>query len=128
VNDPVSLSELAAATGLSRITIRRYLDAGRFPRAFRDPDAGTPSPWRVPLSDVKAAGLIAVTQGLSQPQTRPGRDDRDPGAEMLRVELAAARRLADERLDRIRHLEALSLRLVEALAARQLPSDAAPPT
>ncbi len=49
----LTLTEAAAATGKSRRTVGRLLDAGRFDGAQRD-DAGT---WRIPVDALLAAGL-----------------------------------------------------------------------
>jgi len=50
----LTLSEAAARFGLARSTVRRALDAGRFPNAEQDdsPQAA----WRVPLQDLVDAG------------------------------------------------------------------------
>lgn len=52
----VTLVEAAALTRRSRVTMRRYLDRGRFPNARREPgrDDGR---WQVPVEDLLAAGL-----------------------------------------------------------------------
>jgi len=50
----LTLSDAAAQCGVARSTIRRALDQHRFPNAVQDQDArGT---WRVPVSDLLAAG------------------------------------------------------------------------
>ena len=49
----LSITEAAIATGKSRRTIARLLDAGRLDGAERD-DAGT---WRIPAEALIAAGL-----------------------------------------------------------------------
>ena len=48
-----TLTEAVQRTGASRSTLRRYLDAGRFPNAYKD----TSKVWRFPLEDLLAAGL-----------------------------------------------------------------------
>jgi hypothetical protein len=53
-----TLTEAAQLTGRSRVTIRRYLDAGKFPNAWRGESAGAGAePWFVPAGDLLAAGL-----------------------------------------------------------------------
>lgn len=61
----LTLSEAAAACGRGRSTIRRYLDADRFPGAFREPGEAGPEtgPWRIPLEDLIAAGLTPNRSG-----------------------------------------------------------------
>lgn len=53
-----TLTEAVQRTGASRSTLRRYLDAGKFPNAYKD----TSKAWRFPLEDLLAAGL-----GVSEP-------------------------------------------------------------
>lgn len=52
-----TLREAAGLCGVSRGTVRRYLDEGgrpgRFPNAFQDADGV----WRIPVPDLIAAGL-----------------------------------------------------------------------
>jgi predicted DNA-binding transcriptional regulator AlpA len=48
-----TLTEAVHRTGASRSTLRRYLDAGKFPNAYKD----TSKAWRFPLEDLLAAGL-----------------------------------------------------------------------
>jgi len=54
----LSVQQAASRTSVSVETIRRHLKAGRFPNARRA-TPGTPScPWRIPESDLAAAGLV----------------------------------------------------------------------
>lgn len=48
-----TLTEAVQRTGASRSTLRRYLEAGKFPNAYKD----TSKAWRFPLEDLLAAGL-----------------------------------------------------------------------
>ncbi|MGA9223605.1 MAG: helix-turn-helix domain-containing protein [Pseudomonas graminis] len=48
-----TLTEAVQRTGSSRSTLRRYLDAGKFPNAYKDSSKA----WRFPLEDLLAAGL-----------------------------------------------------------------------
>jgi predicted DNA-binding transcriptional regulator AlpA len=48
-----TLTEAVQRTGASRSTLRRYLDAGKFPNAYKD----TAGAWRFPLEDLLAVGL-----------------------------------------------------------------------
>jgi hypothetical protein len=114
-----SLSEAATATGKSRSTIRRALDAGRFPTAFRDFECGEiPPPWQVPIEDLHAAGFTTRKEVLTQhrrPHVSPGLS-----AELasLRQTCAVAVAVADERLRQIEQLTAQVAALTTILAAR----------
>lgn len=96
-----TLTEAARVTGKSRVTMRRYLDAGRFPRAFQDLEAGTtPAPWRVPLGDLTAAGLAVSPADRIPERPRTTQAETGGGSEhyqQLREQLAVATALADER-------------------------------
>jgi hypothetical protein len=116
VDDPASLSDVAAATGLSRMTIRRYLEAGRFPNAAKDPDGGTPAPWRIPLADLARAGLPIVNYDQSRDRDLGDTVTPDTDPADLRRDLAVAQSIAAERLRTIAYLESLTERLVAALA------------
>lgn len=72
----LTLSEAAAACGTSRSRIRRLLDAGAFPNAFRaTPEGhrtnGPASRWYVPVPDMLAAGLMPTGDrtGANSPET-----------------------------------------------------------
>lgn len=56
-----SISDAADRVGVSRSTIRRYRESGKFPHAFKD-SAGV---WKVPLEDLLAVGLRPVDPALS---------------------------------------------------------------
>jgi hypothetical protein len=56
VNDYLTLVEVANRTGTSKVTARRYLDAGRFPNAKRE-DGRADGRWLVPWEDAVASGL-----------------------------------------------------------------------
>jgi hypothetical protein len=112
-----TLTEAAAVTGRSRVTMRRHLDAGKFPNAWRDESSGeTPAPWRVPLGDLVAAGLDVhpadrVVRGAASTATqgRTGAVSLDVENSRLREELGVAVALADERA---RTIELLSEQVV----------------
>jgi hypothetical protein len=100
-----SLSEAANATGKSRSTIRRALDAGRFPTAFRDLECGEiPPPWRVPIGDLHAAGFRTQIEVLTQLQKHPVSTTSNAELANLRQTCAVAVALADERLRQIEQL------------------------
>jgi Helix-turn-helix domain len=50
----LSISDAARRCGVHRNTVRRYLDAGKFPGAFREDER---SPWQIPVQDLLEAGL-----------------------------------------------------------------------
>jgi DNA-binding transcriptional MerR regulator len=50
----LSISDAARRCGVHRNTVRRYLDAGRFPGAFREDER---SPWQIPVHDLRDAGF-----------------------------------------------------------------------
>jgi hypothetical protein len=88
----LTLTQSAHACRVSRITIRRYLEAGRLPNAFKAHDGA----WRIPVTDLISAGL------------RPIR--------AVRADEPLVHRLALE-LDRLRSENAmLRERLISALA------------
>ena len=55
-----TISDAADRVGVSRSTIRRYREAGKFPHAFKD-SGGV---WKVPLEDLLALGLRPVDPAL----------------------------------------------------------------
>ena len=62
-----TLTEAVARTGASRSTLRRYLDAGKFPNAYKD----TSKAWRFPLEDLLAAGLSVSEPPAERAQSTP---------------------------------------------------------
>lgn len=113
-----TLTEAAHVTGKSRVTIRRWLDSGRFPMAFRDETSGdNPPPWRIPLTDLVAAGLtVSPADRLSQQRAMTQHDNASvsprvvTSEQQLREALAVATALADERA---RTIEVLTTQLTE---------------
>ena len=59
VGPALAVREAAAACRLSPRTIRRKLNAGAFPNAYKTADPDTPglSTWRIPVADLERAGL-----------------------------------------------------------------------
>ncbi len=116
----MTLTDLARRTGLARITIRRYLDAGRFPNAFQDhTSVHKPAPWRVPLSDVLLAGLTICEPDTPPPTKRPAAQaGASPEEVALRIDLAVAEALAEERLRMLHRIEDIVSTLADALADR----------
>jgi predicted DNA-binding transcriptional regulator AlpA len=62
-----TLTEAVQRTGASRSTLRRYLDAGKFPNAYKD----TSHAWRFPLEDLLAAGLSVSEPPSERAQSTP---------------------------------------------------------
>ncbi len=59
-----SINAAAAVCGVHRDTIRRLVRTGRLPTAGR---TGVNGPWRIPASDLAAAGLHVDTTALAPP-------------------------------------------------------------
>ena len=136
-----TLTDAAAVTGRSRVTIRRYLDAGKFPNAWRDEaDGDSPAPWRVPLGDLLSAGMSVhpadrlPARALTHPDTPPlSRGIENDSVSRLREELAVTSALAHERartievlvaqLTDLRSLLADSLATTRTLAAVVAPKE-----
>lgn len=75
----MSIREAAEVAGCSADTIKRRIGAGLFPGAERAPGPGPGGPWRIPVADLEAAGMLRA-------ELPSARDSDD-----LRVELAEAR-------------------------------------
>ena len=112
----LTLSEAASACGVHRNTIRRRLDQGHFPNAFRDARG-----WRVPAADLEAAGLSpkkldAVGEPSVDGDVQSLRREVD-GLRQLVVELEKradlAEAIAAERQRRIDDLR-VTLRMLQA--------------
>jgi hypothetical protein len=107
VRDQFSLTDVAAMTGESRSTVRRMLNAGRFPNAWQDSDGR--KAWWVPATDLGAAGLgqTRPDRDLFTDRGQSGRDEVTRLREEMdglrqqladvRVQLAEARAQAEER-------------------------------
>lgn len=126
----LTLSEAADAASLSRRTLRRWLDAGRFPNAERN-EAGV---WVVPVEELLAAGVrlhaskpepAPTSQPRLTPTPEPSELDRlrdELAAWRLRAEVAEA--VAAERGDALADAR-LALR---ALTAGDIPEPASSST
>lgn len=117
-----TLTEAAAATGMSRVTIRRYLDAGRFPQAFRAPSVtGAPPAWLVPAGDLQRAGLD-IDDDAARTKPKPTRTAAPSPQPDIGIRLAVAEALATERAQTVARLEAsiseLQKLLAEAIAGQ----------
>lgn len=102
----LSLSEATSRCSVSRATIQRRLKAGDLVGAYRTNSGG----WSIPISSLIGAGLIPRTTppddtSESEETTEPVLDQSLEIA-VLKVELHAARQLAEERAERISDLKA----------------------
>lgn len=86
-----TLTEAVQRTGASRSTLRRYLDAGKFPNAYKD----TSKAWRFPLEDLLAAGLSVSEPPAERALSAPTEQVTDAMSEQVsKLEQA----LRDERI------------------------------
>jgi predicted DNA-binding transcriptional regulator AlpA len=118
INRPAwTLTEAVQRTGISRSTLRRYLDAGKFPNAYKD----TSKAWRFPLEDLLAAGLSVseppAERALNTPTEQPGAGTSEQVSKLeqaLRDERTRAdnaERLAASYLDNVQDLRRALLML-----------------
>jgi excisionase family DNA binding protein len=109
----LTIAEAAKACGVSASTIRRYLHAGRFPSARREPSPvpGQSWQWRIPPEELPAAGL-----------DRRRRPPSDHGQEQQSRGEPAGGRPAKDRtrvLEDALELERIRRQAAEALVAEQ---------
>lgn len=100
-NASLTLAEIASLLGRDRKTIKTWLGNGRWPNAQQDAEGLRT--WRVPVSDLVAAGDIDPSQ-VTQVENelaarRESKETRDLREKVIRLEeqLSAAVLLADER-------------------------------
>jgi excisionase family DNA binding protein len=109
----LTIAEAAKACGVSASTIRRYLHAGRFPSARREPSPvpGQSWQWRIPPEELPAAGLDR--------RRRPPADHRRE--QQSRDEPVGGRPAEDRRrvLEDALELERIRRQAAEALVAEQ---------
>jgi hypothetical protein len=100
----LTVTEAARAAGVDRRALRRRLDGGAFPHAYRDAGTQGPEsgPWRIPIGDLLDAGLT-----VDQPPA-PEEDTSSPvdlsQADWLRSALDEARQrmvAAEAEVDRL---------------------------
>jgi predicted DNA-binding transcriptional regulator AlpA len=112
-----TLTEAVQRTGASRSTLRRYLDAGKFPNAYKD----TSKAWRFPLEDLLAAGLSVSEPPAERALSTPTEQPNTATAERLskleqalreeRTRADNAERLAASYLDNVQDLRRALLML-----------------
>src|SRR3954467_4177148 len=82
VGHALIVREAAAACRLSPRTIRRKLNAGEFPNAYKTPAADDPETtiWKIPVDDLEAAGLqpTLAHPAFSQPPVAAEADGSGP--------------------------------------------------
>lgn len=61
------LGEAAERCGVSRSTVRRYREQGRFPNAFKDSKGA----WKIPLEDLLAVGWSPNAPAQREPVSAP---------------------------------------------------------
>ncbi len=109
----LTISDAAAACGVSRSRIRRLLDAGAFPQAAQEDQPGKGASarvWHIPAPDLRAAGLTPNRTPDSPADMGEG-TARLPGEQSEQVpahELAALRAELDLERERRRAAEALA--------------------
>jgi predicted DNA-binding transcriptional regulator AlpA len=112
-----TLTEAVQRTGASRSTLRRYLDAGKFPNAYKD----TSKAWRFPLEDLLAAGLSVSEPPSERVQSLPTEQPNESALEQVnkleqalreeRTRADNAERLAASYLDNVYDLRRALLML-----------------
>jgi hypothetical protein len=95
----LTVSEAAERTGTSRSTVRRRLDGGELPSAWREtgPDGGPSGPWRIPVDDLLAAGfdLSAPSREQATPNAGEPVEPAGPAGDADARELAELRAQLD---------------------------------
>ena len=88
-----TLSEAAQHCSVSRSTVRRYRETGKFPNAVKDPERG----WIVPVGDLLVAGL---RPGRSGPLSEPAQSEDDPAHDLAQRVVQLETQLTVERAQR----------------------------
>jgi hypothetical protein len=118
VEHALPVREAAAACRLSPRTIRRKLNAGVFPNAFKAaaPSAPDQPIWRIPVADLERAGLHPV---LTHPtfSNPPSNAPADPAAPTV-LELVRSDRFGRLRAELAEAVAAAELALLRAEAER----------
>lgn len=118
-----TLSEAAERCRVHRSTLRRALDDGRFPNAYREPDDG---PWRVPLADLQAAGYPPSPLGAADSLRTADRDTDDQAEhQRLQRELADLRAALQHERDAHQRTQELFAQAMRALSPGVSPAPVA---
>jgi len=94
----LNASQAAKETGVSVVTIRDYLAKGKLPNAKQTPK-GKVQVWKIPLSDLSAAGLLDKVSTPSEPEPK---ERQTPGLKRRIDTLEAELRLTRELLDEVK--------------------------
>ena len=78
------LGESAERCGVSRSTVRRYREQGKFPNAFKDSSGA----WKIPLEDLLAVGWKPNAPAQSEPVSVPPEPDKSINDKVLELEQA----------------------------------------
>lgn len=90
-----TIVEAAELCGVSKSTVRRYRESGKFPNAFKD----TGGAWKIPIEDLLAVGWSPVDPTQSVPSEPVQNDANERIAELERaLELERVKREAAERI------------------------------
>lgn len=108
----LNASEAAEAAGISLVTLRKHLKAGKFPNAYQV-DKGKVKVWQIPLTDLHASGLLDKVQKgakrASEAELQQQRVfDLETDYDRLTAELETTRKLlerADQELEYYRQRE-----------------------
>lgn len=108
-----TISETAQRCGVSKSTVRRYREDGKFPNAWKD--GSKPPQWRIPLEDLLAVGWKPVdTSEVSPEQPVDTPSERVRELEGL-LALERAKREAAERIAAMAERNADDLRRAMAM-------------
>lgn len=69
---------------MSRSTVRRYREQGKFPNAFKDSSGA----WKIPLEDLLAVGWKPNAPAQSEPVSAPPEPDKSINDKVLELEQA----------------------------------------
>src|SRR6476661_6391885 len=118
VEHALIVREAAAACRLSPRTIRRKLNAGAFPNAYKTPVGEEPGKtvWKIPVRDLEAAGLEPTLMHPAFSNAAPEKEADSPGPTVL--ELVRSDRFGRLRAELAEAVAAAELALLRAEAER----------
>lgn len=118
VEHALVVREAAAACRLSPRTIRRKLNAGAFPNAYKTAVAEEPGQtvWKIPVRDLEAAGLEPTLMHPAFANAAPEKEADSPGPTVL--ELVRSDRFGRLRAELAEAVAAAELALLRAEAER----------
>lgn len=118
VGHALPVREAAAACRLSTRTIRRKLNAGTFPNAYKaaDPEAPGKSIWKIPVADLERAGLQPTVTHPAFANTVANSEPEPDGPTVL--ELVRSDRFGRLRAELAEAVAAAELALLRAEAER----------